>query len=161
MRGVNKVILVGNLGHDVEVRQMTNGNPVANIRIATNERWTRRDTGQVQEHTEWHNVVLFGRRAELAQQYLHKGSRIYVEGRLRTRSWQDREGQERRSTEVVADDMQFLDRRGGDGDYDQRRSSQPSGYLDIIKWVFRRNFEEGATESGLFPRGTCGGRSRS
>jgi len=127
MRGVNKVILVGNLGHDVEVRQMTNGNPVANIRIATNERWTRRDTGQVQEHTEWHNVVLFGRRAELAQQYLQKGSRIYVEGRLRTRSWQDREGQERRSTEVVADDMQFLDRRGGDGDYDQRRSPQPSG----------------------------------
>ncbi len=121
MRGVNKVILVGNLGHDVEVRQMTNGNPVANIRIATNERWTRRDTGQVQEHTEWHNVVLFGRRAELAQQYLHKGSRIYVEGRLRTRSWQDREGQERRSTEVVADDMQFLDRRGGDGDFDQQR----------------------------------------
>ena len=125
MRGVNKVILVGNLGHDVEVRQMTNGNPVANIRIATNERWTRRDTGQVQEHTEWHNVVLFGRRAELAQQYLQKGSRIYVEGRLRTRSWQDREGQERRSTEVVADDMQFLDRRGGDGDFDQRRS-QPA-----------------------------------
>ncbi len=121
MRGVNKVILVGNLGHDVEVRQMTNGNPVANIRIATNERWTRRDTGQVQEHTEWHNVVLFGRRAELAQQYLHKGSRIYVEGRLRTRSWQDREGQERRSTEVVADDMQFLDRRGGEGDFDQQR----------------------------------------
>ncbi len=126
MRGVNKVILVGNLGHDVEVRQMTNGNPVANIRIATNERWTRRDTGQVQEHTEWHNVVLFGRRAELAHQYLQKGSRIYVEGRLRTRSWQDREGQERRSTEVVADDMQFLDRRGGDGDYEQRRSSPPA-----------------------------------
>ena len=120
MRGVNKVILVGNLGHDVEVRQMTNGNAVANIRIATNERWTRRDTGQVQEHTEWHNVVLFGRRAELAQQYLRKGSRIYVEGRLRTRSWQDREGNERRSTEVVADDMQFLDRRS-DGDFDQRR----------------------------------------
>ena len=126
MRGVNKVILVGNLGHDVEVRQMTNGNPVANIRIATNERWTKRDTGQVQEHTEWHNVVLFGRRAELAQQYLQKGSRIYVEGRLRTRSWQDREGQERRSTEVVADDMQFLDRRGGDGDYEQRRPSPPA-----------------------------------
>ncbi|MCY4478120.1 MAG: single-stranded DNA-binding protein [Gammaproteobacteria bacterium] len=126
MRGVNKVILVGNLGHDVEVRQMTNGNPVANIRIATNERWTRRDTGQVQEHTEWHNVVLFGRRAELAHQYLQKGSRIYVEGRLRTRSWQDREGQERRSTEVVADDMQFLDRRGGDGDYEQHRSSPPA-----------------------------------
>ena len=126
MRGVNKVILVGNLGHDVEVRQMTNGNPVANIRIATNERWTRRDTGQVQEHTEWHNVVLFGRRAELAQQYLRKGSRIYVEGRLRTRSWQDREGNERRSTEVVADDMQFLDRRG-DGDFDQRRGGGGGG----------------------------------
>ena len=126
MRGVNKVILVGNLGHDVEVRQMTNGNPVANIRIATNERWTRKDTGQVQEHTEWHNVVLFGRRAELAQQYLQKGSRIYVEGRLRTRSWQDREGQERRSTEVVADDMQFLDRRGGDGDIEQQRGGGES-----------------------------------
>ena len=142
MRGVNKVILVGNLGHDVEVRQMTNGNPVANIRIATNERWTRRDTGQVQEHTEWHNVVLFGRRAELAQQYLQKGSRIYVEGRLRTRSWQDREGQERRSTEVVADDMQFLDRRGGDGDYDRRRSSQPSGNN-------QRSSNFGSTEAGV------------
>ena len=142
MRGVNKVILVGNLGHDVEVRQMTNGNPVANIRIATNERWTRRDTGQVQEHTEWHNVVLFGRRAELAQQYLQKGSRIYVEGRLRTRSWQDREGQERRSTEVVADDMQFLDRRGGDGDYDQRRSSQPSGNA-------QRSSNPGSADAGV------------
>ena len=127
MRGVNKVILVGNLGHDVEVRQMTNGNPVANIRIATNERWTRRDTGQVQEHTEWHNVVLFGRRAELAQQYLQKGSRIYVEGRLRTRSWQDRDGNERRSTEVVADDMQFLDRRGEGGDFEQRRAGGGAG----------------------------------
>ncbi len=123
MRGVNKVILVGNLGHDVEVRQMTNGNPVANIRMATNERWTQRNTGQVQEHTEWHNVVLFGKRAELAQQYLRKGSWIYIEGRLRTRSWQDREGRERRTTEVVADDMQFLDRRGGGGggDFNQRR----------------------------------------
>ncbi len=125
MRGVNKVILVGNLGHDVEVRQMTNGNPVANIRIATNERWTRRNTGQVQEHTEWHNVVLFGQRAELAQQYLHKGSWIYIEGRLRTRSWQDREGRDRRTTEIVADDMQFLDRRGGGGGggFNQRRES--------------------------------------
>ena len=113
MRGVNKVILVGNVGHDVEVRQMTNGNPVANLRIATNERWTRRDTGQVQEHTEWHNIVLFGRRAELAEQHLRKGSRIYIEGRMRTRSWKTREGEERRTTEVVADDMQFLDRRNG------------------------------------------------
>lgn len=108
MRGVNKVILVGSLGHDVEVRKMNNGNSVANIRIATNERWTRRDTGSVQEHTEWHNVVLFGRRAELAEQYAYKGSRLFVEGRLRTRKWQDREGNDRRSTEIVADDVQFI-----------------------------------------------------
>lgn len=135
MRGVNKAILVGNLGHDPELRQMQNGGAVANLRIATNERWTNRSTGQVQEHTEWHAVVLFGRRAELAEQFLQKGSRVYIEGRLRTRSWETRDGQERKTTEIVCDDMQFLDRRedapGGrqGGGYGQHRGGdqRPQG----------------------------------
>lgn len=138
MRGVNKAIILGNLGHDVEVRQTQNGNAVANVRIATNERWTD-SNGQAKEHTEWHNIVLFGRRAEIAAEYLHKGSRVYIEGRMRTREWQDREGNDRKSTEVIADQLQFIDRRedgggqgghqggGGRGNYGSHRGGQRSG----------------------------------
>ena len=124
MRGVNKAIILGHLGHDVEVRQTQNGNSVANIRIATNERWTD-NNGAVKEHTEWHNVVLFGRRAEIAAERLHKGSRVYIEGRLRTRDWQDREGNDRKSTEVFASELRFLDRRDDSGRGGQ--GSQPGG----------------------------------
>jgi len=115
-RGVNKVILIGNLGADPEVRYMPSGDAVANVRIATSESWKDRNTGEMQERTEWHNVVFFGKLAEVVKQYLHKGSKIYVEGKLRTRKWQGQDGQDRYTTEVVVDingAMQMLDSRGG------------------------------------------------
>ncbi|WP_458525998.1 single-stranded DNA-binding protein [Onishia taeanensis] len=119
-RGVNKVILIGNLGQDPEVRFLPSGNPVANLRIATTDSWTDRQSGQRQERTEWHTVVLFNKLAEIAQQYVKKGSRIYVEGRLQTRKWQGQDGQDRYSTEIVCNDMQMLDSRsGGQGGYPQ------------------------------------------
>ncbi|MCB2262010.1 MAG: single-stranded DNA-binding protein [Candidatus Thiosymbion ectosymbiont of Robbea hypermnestra] len=117
-RGVNKVILIGNLGADPEVRYMPSGDAVANIRIATSETWKDRSTGEPQERTEWHRVVFFGKLAEIVKQYLHKGSKVYVEGKLRTRKWQGQDGQDRYSTEVVVDingTMQMLDSRGGGG----------------------------------------------
>ena len=115
-RGVNKVILIGNLGADPEVRYMASGDPVANVRLATSESWKDKNTGEMQERTEWHRVVFFGRLAEIVQQYLQKGSKIYVEGKLRTRKWQGQDGQDRYTTEVVVDingSMQMLDSRGG------------------------------------------------
>jgi single-strand DNA-binding protein len=118
MAGVNKVILIGNLGADPDVRYMQNGDAVANVRIATSETWKDRNTGEKQERTEWHNVVFFGKLAEIVKQYLHKGSKIYVEGKLRTRKWQTQDGQDRYTTEVVVDingTMQMLDGRQGGG----------------------------------------------
>ncbi|ACR12684.1 single-stranded DNA-binding protein [Teredinibacter turnerae] len=115
-RGVNKVILVGNLGQDPETRYMPSGGAVTNISIATSESWKDKQTGQNQERTEWHRVAFFGRLAEVAGEYLRKGSKVYVEGSLRTRKWQDQQGQDRFSTEIVASEMQMLDARGaGDG----------------------------------------------
>ncbi|ALU43941.1 single-stranded DNA-binding protein [Pseudoalteromonas rubra] len=114
-RGVNKVILVGNLGQDPEVRYMPNGNGVANISIATTDSWKDKNTGQMQERTEWHRVVLFGKLAEVAGEYLRKGSQVYIEGRLQTRKWTDQGGQERYTTEIVVDmggQMQMLGGRG-------------------------------------------------
>jgi single-strand DNA-binding protein len=107
MSGVNKVILVGNLGANPEMRFTQGGTPVANLRIATTERWTDK-SGQRQENTEWHRVVLWGKQAELAGQYLTKGRQVYVEGRIRTRQWQDKQGQTRYTTEIVGQVMQFL-----------------------------------------------------
>jgi single-strand DNA-binding protein len=112
-RGVNKVILVGNLGADPEVRYMPNGNAVTNIRIATSETWKDKQTGEQREQTEWHRVVFFRRLAEIAGEYLKKGSKVYIEGRLQTRKWQGQDGQDRYTTEIVADQMQMLDSRGG------------------------------------------------
>jgi single-strand DNA-binding protein len=111
-RGVNKVILVGNLGADPEVRQSPNGSVVANLNVATGEAW-KDQQGQLQERTEWHRVVMFGRTAEIAREYLRKGSKIYLEGRLQTRKWQDKNGQDRYTTEIVANEMQMLDRAAG------------------------------------------------
>lgn len=111
---VNKVLLIGNLGADPEVRYMPSGNAVANLRIATTEGWKDPQTGQFQDRTEWHSVVLYGKLGETAGQYLRKGSKVFVEGRLQTRKWQDKNtGQDRYSTEVVANEMQMLDRAGG------------------------------------------------
>jgi single-strand DNA-binding protein len=114
-RGVNKVILVGNLGADPETRAMPSGSTVANIRIATSESWKDKQTGEQQERTEWHRVALFGRLGEIAAEYLKKGSQVYIEGSIRTRKWQDKEGKERFSTEIVANEMQMLGGRGGAG----------------------------------------------
>ena len=118
-RGVNKVILIGNLGADPETRAMPSGTTVANLRIATTENWKDRQSGENQERTEWHRVALFGRLAEVAAEYLKKGSQVYIEGSLRTRKWQDKQGNERYSTEIVANDMQMLGGRGGGGGGDR------------------------------------------
>ena len=114
-RGVNKVILVGNLGADPETRAMPSGSSVANLRIATSESWRDKTSGEQQERTEWHRVALFGRLAEIASEYLRKGSQVYIEGSLRTRKWQDKQGQERFTTEIVGNELQMLGGRGGGG----------------------------------------------
>ncbi|MDJ0891678.1 MAG: single-stranded DNA-binding protein [Gammaproteobacteria bacterium] len=124
-RGVNKVILIGNLGADPEVRYMPSGGAVANVRLATTDSWKDRQSGEQQERTEWHRVVFFGRLGEIAGEYLRKGSKVFVEGRLQTRKWQGQDGQDRYSTEIVASDMQMLDSRGGAGAF-PADSSQPS-----------------------------------
>ena len=115
-RGINKVILVGNLGADPENRMSQAGNAITNISIATSESWKDKNTGQQQERTEWHRVVFFNRLAEVAAEYLRKGSKVYVEGALRTRKWQDQSGQDRYTTEVVGSEMQMLDSRNSGGD---------------------------------------------
>jgi single-strand DNA-binding protein len=118
-RGINKVILIGNIGQDPETRAMPSGRAVVNLRLATSESWRDKQTGEQKEQTEWHTVVMFDRLAEIAAEYLRKGSQVYIEGRLRTRKWQDKEGKERYSTEIVANEMQML---GGRGD----RSAAPA-----------------------------------
>ncbi len=113
--GINKVILIGNLGQDPEVRYMPNGNAVANVSLATSESWKDQNTGETQERTEWHRVVFFRRLGEIVGEYCKKGSKIYVEGRLQTKKWQDKNGQDRYTTEIIADQMQMLDSRGASG----------------------------------------------
>ena len=112
-RGVNKVILVGNLGKDPESRYMPNGKAVTNFSVATTDSWKDKQTGEQREQTEWHNIVMYERLAEVAAEYLKKGSQVYIEGRLRTRKWQDKEGRDRYTTEVIANDMQMLGSRAG------------------------------------------------
>jgi len=125
-RGINKVIIVGNCGQDPETRYMPSGGAVTNLSLATSETWKDKNTGDQQERTEWHRVVFFNRLAEIVEQYVKKGSKVYVEGSLRTRKWQGQDGQDRYTTEIVASEMQMLDSRGGQagqGGYDQ--SPQP------------------------------------
>lgn len=126
-RGINKVILIGNLGQDPEVRYMPSGDAITNLRIATSETWKDKNSGEQQERTEWHTVVYFGRLAEIAGQYLRKGSKIYVEGSLRTRKWQDQNGNDRWTTEVRGNEMQMLDSRGGTAGFDQAPVAPPAG----------------------------------
>jgi single-strand DNA-binding protein len=114
-RGINKVILIGHLGQDPEVRALPSGSSIANLRIATTESWKDKQSGEFKEATEWHTVVLFGRTAEVAAEYLKKGSQVFIEGRLRTRKWQDKTGNDRYSTEIVGNDMQMLGSRGQGG----------------------------------------------
>jgi len=147
-RGVNKVILVGNLGADPDTRSMPSGMTVTNIRIATSESWKDKASGAQQERTEWHSIALFGRLGEIASEYLRKGSQVFVEGKLRTRKWQDKQGNDRFTTEIIADNMQMLGGRAGGGsgmsggaergagasggapprdDYDQSSAPAPAG----------------------------------
>ena len=114
-RGVNKVIVVGNLGQDPETRYMPSGSAVTNLRVATNESWKDKQTGEQKDRTEWHSVAMFGRLAEIAAEYLRKGSQVYIEGNLRTRKWQDKDGNDRYTTEIIADEMQMLGGRSGGG----------------------------------------------
>ena len=114
-RGVNKVVLIGNLGADPETRFMPSGGAVTNVRLATSESWKDRQTGQMQERTEWHRVVFFNKLGEIAGEYLKKGSKVYIEGAIRTRKWQGQDGQDRYTTEIVASEMQMLDGRGEGG----------------------------------------------
>ena len=114
-RGVNKVILVGNLGQDPESRTTPGGTTVTNIRIATSESWKDKTSGEMKEQTEWHGIVLWNRLGEIAAEYLKKGSQVYIEGRLQTRKWQDKQGNDRYTTEIVASEMQMLGGRGGSG----------------------------------------------
>jgi single-strand DNA-binding protein len=142
MASVNKVILLGNLGRDPETRYTTGGDPVTNLRIATSEQWKDK-SGEKQERTEWHTVVLFGRQAEVAGEYLKKGRSVYIEGRLQTRKWQDKDGQDRYSTEIVADRMQLIGSARDAGGGDVEFGSAPS----------RGSAAGGAAPSGSAPKG--------
>ena len=139
MAGVNKAIVVGNLGNDPEIRYAANGSAIASISVATSERWKDKNSGEQQERTEWHRIKLFGRQAELAGEYLKKGSQVYIEGRIQTSKYQDKDGNDRWSTEIVAREMTFLGGRGGGGGGDSQgassasppqRDSGPSGDFD-------------------------------
>ncbi len=114
-RGVNKVIIVGNLGSDPDTRYMPSGSAVTNLSIATSESWKDKQSGEKKERTEWHKIAMFGKLAEIAAEYLRKGSQVYIEGKLRTRKWQDKEGKDRWTTEIIADEMQMLGGRSGAG----------------------------------------------
>jgi single-strand DNA-binding protein len=147
MAGINKVILVGNLGAKPEVKYATNGNAIANLSVATSDSWTDKNTGQKQERTEWHKVSLFGKLAEIAGQYLDKGSKVYVEGKLQTRKWQDQNGQDRYTTEVVVSGfngtLQMLDRRDGTGGSASAPSqSAPAQAAPTITPVANDDFED-------------------
>ncbi|WP_115709847.1 single-stranded DNA-binding protein [Legionella sainthelensi] len=124
-RGINKVILIGNVGVDPDVRYLPNGNAVTTLSIATSEAWKDKSTGEKQERTEWHRVVCFNRLGEIAGEYVRKGSKLYVEGSLRTRKWQDQQGQDRYTTEIVANDIQMLDNKvGAPSSFDDNQQAQ-------------------------------------
>jgi single-strand DNA-binding protein len=137
-RSVNKVILIGNLGNDPEIRYTPNGSAVANVSLATSESWRDKQSGEMQDRTEWHRVVFFNRLAEIVGEYLKKGSKVYVEGALRTRKWQDKDGRDRQTTEIIANEMAMLDSRGTNGanhtsdKADKAKESSPIASGDIM-----------------------------
>ena len=150
MASVNKVILVGNLGKDPEVRYMPSGDAITNITMATTDSWKDKN-GEKQEKTEWHRVAFFGKLAEIAGEYLKKGSQVYVEGRLQTRKWQDKEGQDRYTTEIVADRMQMLGSRSGGGNYEVQDQAPAGAGRDS------RESKSGGAPSSKPPAGKKGG----
>lgn len=132
MSGINKVILIGNLGKDPEVRYSPSGGAIANLTLATSESWKDKNTGEKVEKTEWHRVVAFKRTAEIMGEYLKKGSKVYIEGKLQTRKWQDKEGKDRYTTEVVANDMQMLDSRGSTQQETPQQAASPAPQPEIL-----------------------------
>ncbi|QEA38021.1 single-stranded DNA-binding protein [Pistricoccus aurantiacus] len=152
-RGINKVILIGNLGQDPDVRYTQSGSAVTNLNLATSDSWTDKQSGQRQERTEWHRVVMFNKLAEIAQQYLRKGSKVYIEGRIQTRKWQGQDGQDRYSTEIVANDMQMLDSRGGQG-ADYAQGAQQGGYANASQGGGQRSTQssQGQGQQGGNPQ---------
>lgn len=143
-RGVNKVIIVGNLGADPEVRYMPSGSAVTNIRVATSEGWKDKQSGETQERTEWHRIVFFNRLAEIASEYLRKGSKVYIEGSLRTNKWQDQSGNERYTTEIIANTMQMLDSKGGNagGMYDNQSSASESSPMPVSEPAMTADYDD-------------------
>ena len=141
-RGVNKVILIGNLGNDPDIRYTASGAAVANISLATAETWRDKETGDQQERTEWHRIVFFGRLAEIVGEYLKKGSQIYVEGRLQTRKWQDKEGNDRYTTEIVANEMQMLGSRAVGGGQPNQEKAPPAGEKESVSASKTRTDED-------------------
>lgn len=154
-RGVNKVILIGNLGADPEVRYTQNQQAMANLSVATSETWKDKNTGEQRENTEWHRVVCYRRLAEIAGEYLKKGSKVYIEGRLQTRKWQGQDGQDRYTTEIVCNEMQMLDSRGG-GDFQSQGGyqNQPQGGF---QGQAQQGGPQGAPQGGGYPQGQQGG----
>ena len=130
-RGLNKAMIIGNLGNDPEIRYTPSGSAVANITVATTDTWRDKQTGDLQERTEWHRIVFFNRLAEIVGEYLHKGSKVYIEGSMRTRKWQDKSGNDRHTTEIIANEMQMLDSRGSgggnSGNYQRQNTNQDQG----------------------------------
>lgn len=144
MAGINKVIIVGNLGNDPDVRTMPNGDAVAKISVATSESWNDKSTGERKEVTEWHSIVFYRRQAEVVGEYLHKGSKVYVEGRLRTRKWQDQNGQDRYTTEIIGDVLQMLDsRQSGDN---QDKPSTNNAYANAKNGTKQPQTQQGADD---------------
>ena len=139
-RGINKVILVGNLGKDPEIRYTSDGNPIANLSVATSEEWTDKSSGERREKTEWHRVVLFGKVAEIAGQYLRKGSQVYLEGRLQTRKWTDQNGQDRYTTEVVVDQRGTMQMLGAKNDQAQQNLQPQQGFNPQIQQQPQQGF---------------------
>lgn len=162
-RGINKVILIGNLGQDPEVRYMPQGGAVANLSIATSESWKDKATGEMKEQTEWHRVVIYQRLAEIAGEYLRKGSKVYIEGKLKTRKWQDQQGVERYTTEIVANELQMLDGRGegqgggmggGQQGYQPRTPQQAAPQQAAYQGAPQQNFQpQGNYQKPAQPQG--------
>jgi single-strand DNA-binding protein len=156
-RGVNKVILVGNLGKDPEIRYTPSGSAVANITIATSDQWKDKHTGEQQERTEWHRVVFFNRLAEVVGEYVKKGQQIYVEGRIQTRKWQDQSGQDRWTTEIVANEMQMLGGRGSGSDQGMDQSAPPPQQRPTPQQQGQGGGQQNSPEKAPAPASTQGG----
>ncbi|MFD2165346.1 single-stranded DNA-binding protein [Thalassotalea euphylliae] len=169
-RGINKVIIVGNLGQDPEVRFMPNGGAVANFTVATSETWKDKQSGEQKEKTEWHRIVMYQRLAEIAGEYLKKGSKVYLEGRLQTRKWQNQQGQDQYTTEIIVNDMQMLDSRGQgqsggfqqQNNYNQQPAAQQSGGFNQSAQAQQNNFnqapaQQSSSQSGGFNQQQSGG----